>query len=126
MKNEKAKETKKETAPVQETPSLEQPKKQKEQKQKVELAKYETYTNLKFIKFAGGVLIPEKEKELEKLEKELKACDGRIPNPKRFEKAPGLTAAFGNTYQRFVKDIPVPDEVFEFVKAQGKVSYYFK
>lgn len=98
---------------------------EKPRKKVVDLTTYENYTELKFIQLDGGQLVEAKEKELEKLESEVKSCDGLIPNDKIFKgDAKGLTASFGSINYRLLKGVPVPKEVSDFIKSHSN-GYYF-
>ena len=118
----------KETKPKQKPANKEQakPKETKpKQKNLVDLTTYEKYTELKFIQLDGGQLVEAKEKELEKLESEVKSCEGLVPNDKIFKnKAEGLTASFGSVNHRLLKGVPVPKEVSDFIKTYSN-GYYF-
>jgi hypothetical protein len=84
----------------------------------VDAAKYEQYANLKFLVLDGAQLKESAEKELKELEKEILSCSG--------EKAKKtVTASFGSRYIRLVKDVPVPQEISDFITAQDKKKHYF-
>lgn len=102
--------------PTPETPKQTKPETPKQSA--VEIGKYERFTTLKFLKFDGATLKDEYEKELVNLEKELKTCKGAKP-------AKTVTASIGLKVYKLVKDIPVPKEISDEIKAAGKESYYF-
>jgi hypothetical protein len=103
--------------------ALQAPKEQKPAKAErkanpVDPAKYEQYTSLKFLVLDGAQLKESAEKELAELEKEILSCSG--------EKAKKtVTASFGSRYIRLVKDVPVPQEISDFITGQGSKKHYF-
>jgi len=94
-------------------------KKQAQKIQKVNKPDYDEYCRLKFMKIDGAILNDQKEKEFQQLEKSILACDGKKPKI-------STTRSFGMSEIKLVKDVPVPEEVYEFVKNNAKdVKKYF-
>ncbi len=114
--------------PVKETPQGKQPEGEPmdinplearpKGKNNVDVVLYEKYVGLKFLELSGAKLNPETDKELNKLEKELKAMAGRKP-------IRTVNAAIGNELVKLVKDIPVPEKIEEIIVDAGHAEYYF-
>jgi len=92
--------------------------KQDKKKKPVDPAKYEQYVSLKFLVLDGAQLKDVAQKELEQLEKEILSCTGKMPNKT-------VTASFGSRYIKLVKDVPVPQEIYDFISESGKAKHYF-
>lgn len=96
-----------------------QAQKQEKKSKPVTTGLYKEYTKLKFIKLDGGQLREEIEKEFQSLEKEIKTCTGNKAKVTQ-------TLAFGSQLVKLVEGIPVPDEVYKFVKENAKnLKKYF-
>lgn len=102
------------------------PKKQKSEsteqetsKNPVDKAKYDAYTQLKFIKLSGAKLTDEKIKLLADMEAEIKACSGEKPNKT-------VRAAIKNDQILMVEGVPLPAEYSQIIKDAGDsvVNYY--
>lgn len=103
---------------IQKTKDQLKQKAEEKAKNKVDEELYREFTDLKFIKLDGGELKEEYEKKFIELEKRIKACEGKKP-------IRTMTAAFGSRLIRLISGIPVTDEIYEFIKAQGHEEYYF-
>jgi len=91
----------------------------KPKKEQVSAEMYENYIKLKFIKLTGDQLREDYEKELEALESKIKACSGNKPKKT-------TTRQLGVKLVRLVEGIPVPDLLYNYVKANCKnISKYF-
>jgi hypothetical protein len=86
---------------------------------KVDKAKYDAYTQLKFIKLSGAKLTDEKIKLLADMEAEIKACAGEKPNKT-------VRAAIKNDQILMVEGVPLPAEYLQIIKDAGDsvVNYY--
>lgn len=97
------------------------PEKDKKAKGKkaVDKAKYDAYTQLKFIKLSGAKLTDEKIKLLADMEAEIKACAGEKPNKT-------VRAAIKNDQILMVEGVPLPAEYLQIIKDAGDsvVNYY--
>jgi hypothetical protein len=100
-----------------------QPKKENQnksdEKKLVSQEKYDKFVELKFIEFDGGVLREDHEKNLRKLEEEIKKCDGAIAKKT-------VTTPFDSGLIKLVEGYPVPEEISDYFKAKKTFSYYFK
>jgi hypothetical protein len=108
-KEQNKQETQKSESIEQETPEL----------PKVDKAKYDAYTQLKFIKLSGAKLTDEKIKLLADMEAEIKSCSGEKPNKT-------VRAAIKNDQILMVEGVPLPAEYLQIIKDAGDsvVNYY--
>jgi hypothetical protein len=108
-KKQNKQETQKNESIEQETPEL----------PKVDKAKYDAYTQLKFIKLSGAKLTDEKIKLLADMEAEIKSCSGEKPNKT-------VRAAIKNDQILMVEGVPLPAEYLQIIKDAGDsvVNYY--
>jgi hypothetical protein len=97
---------------VQELPKGKQPK-----GKPVDLVTYKKYTDLKFIALSGAKLTDAAKKELAELEKEVKACSGKVA--KRT-----VRAAIMNEQVLLVEGMPMPAEVLEIIGKCKTPNYY--
>lgn len=98
-----------------------QPKQKAKPKQKkaVDQKTYDAFIDLHFMILDGAILKDSVEKEYKALEKEIKSCEGKKPKVTR-------TCSFSTQIIKLAKDIPVPSEVYEYIKGDTKnLSFYF-
>jgi hypothetical protein len=115
-KEQNKQETQKSESIEQVTPDVEQ---ETPELPKVDKAKYDAYTQLKFIKLSGAKLTDEKIKLLADMEAEIKSCSGEKPNKT-------VRAAIKNDQILMVEGVPLPAEYLQIIKDAGDsvVNYY--
>lgn len=84
----------------------------------VDAAKYQSYADLKTLDVAGAKLTEDRKKDLDIMEKAIKACSGKVPNKT-------VRAAVGNEILQMFEGVPVPAEFEKIVASAKATAYYF-